>query len=239
MSESPEGRVDQAFADLRSHATIVPTGMAAVRARAARRRRARTVLAAAAAAAVVLAAPAVYSLVPRTIAPTPPAATTTPAPSGAAADTPCRSGQLTGTVTDGGAIASQPWAIIALTNVAETPCVLAGYPRIEVRGRVGYDPEPDGLLPVTVENGPIYVRQDPGPTTVTLNAGEAASFAISTNTADDGGARIYTMTTVDIMVAPADASVTVPVNLQAAMGSSDRIGVTVTAFVSGRDGPPS
>jgi hypothetical protein len=236
MSDQVERRVDRAFADFRAHTPVAPRGLGPVRALARRRRRARAVLASLAAAVGVVGVVATaYAVAGRPEGATPPGATST-APTGPVGGA-CPRGSLTGRVIDGGAIASQPWVLLAVTNASGMTCAVAGYPGITVRGYADAEPTPDRVLPIVVENGSTYARADPGPTTVSLPAGGTASFVLASNTADGGGARLYIISTVEI-AATAGARAGVSVGLTAAMNDDGRIRLVVTAFVAGPTGPP-
>jgi hypothetical protein len=150
----------------------------------------------------------------------------------------CRAAQLTGTVTDGGSVASQPFVIIALTNTSGSPCQLTGYPQISATGHAQSTPTVMGTLPIRVSDGSIYERTDPGPGRIELTPRGSASFALGTGTAYDGGAHIYEITRLQVVVPEGQTAVPVTISIAASAPAGQPIPITVTAFVAGSAGPP-
>jgi len=135
-------------------------------------------------------------------------------------------------VITGGAEASQPFLIIGLTNVSETPCTLAGYPGLSVRGNDGAGGPLRTLSNITAK-GIVYEHADPGIHPVVLAAGRRAQFAIGTATAYDGG--VTEIWRVDIALPASAGSVTL--GLSAPLPASGRpIRIGVTAFEASAPG---
>lgn len=61
---------------------------------------------------------------------------------------------------------------LSLVNVSEEACVVEGYPDIAYGDQNGH------LLDVTVEHGRSFMAEDPGPSSITLQPGEAATAVI-------------------------------------------------------------
>jgi hypothetical protein len=151
--------------------------------------------------------------------------------------TSCRAAQLTAAVTDSGSQSSQPFVVIALTNTSASVCELTGYPQITATGYASSTPATTGKLQVTVTDGAIYERGDPGPQRIELSPHASASFALGTATAYDGGAHLYSITRLGITVPGDQTSVPVTVNIAASSPANQPIPVTVTALVAGQAGP--
>lgn len=62
--------------------------------------------------------------------------------------------------------------VLSLVNVSEEACVVEGYPDVAYGDQNGH------LLDVTVEHGRSFMAEDPGPSSITLQPGEAASAVI-------------------------------------------------------------
>ncbi|NJC69610.1 DUF4232 domain-containing protein [Planosporangium thailandense] len=152
--------------------------------------------------------------------------------------TACRADQLTGAVTKQGSMASQPFVIIALTNTAGSPCQLTDYPKVTATGHPQSAPTATGTLPTTVTDGSIYERTDPGPQRIELPPHGAASFALGTTTAYEGGAHLYMITQVRVVVPGNQTGIPVTVDIPASTPTGQPIPITVTAFVAGTAGPP-
>jgi hypothetical protein len=261
MPEFDRDPIHAAFADFRSRqsSALRPAGMAVVRDIVRRRRRVRIAAAAVlTTVAIVIPATAYGYLSGGSHAPQPGgSATRSASPSAAAAASPsaspipsesspaitappriaaCRAADLSGTVTDGGSLANQPFVIIALTNTSGSFCHLGGYPKIT--GAIGYPwskPSAKRPLSLRVTNGSNYERTDPGPRRIELAPQAAASFAMGTGTAY--GPEVYTITSLRVIVPGDGAGVPVVVNIDAGTPGGS-IPALVTAFVAGRAGPP-
>lgn len=61
---------------------------------------------------------------------------------------------------------------LSLVNVSEEACVVEGYPDVAYGDQNGH------LLDVTVEHGRSFMAEDPGPSSITLQPGKAASAVI-------------------------------------------------------------
>ena len=133
---------------------------------------------------------------------------------------------------------NQPFVVIALTNTSESPCQLTGYPKIGATGYAQSTPSAKGPLPITVTDGAIYERADPGPQPIQLAPHGSASFALGTGLAYDGGAHMYTITNVGVIVPGDETGVPVTVNLAASAPAGQPIPIKDTAFVAGNAGPP-
>ncbi len=151
--------------------------------------------------------------------------------------TACQAAQLTGTVTDSGSTASQPFVVIALTNTSTSACELSGYPQLTAAGYAQATPSATNMLHITVTDGPTYERSDPGPKRVELPPNASASFALGTGTAYDGGAHMYSITRLEITLPGDRTSIPVTLNIAASGPAGQPIPVTVTAFVAGQSGP--
>ena len=81
----------------------------------------------------------------------------------------CQSGELAARITSAGSVASQPWSTIAFTN-DRNPCSIEGYPRIVAASGHTYQGSIESL-PITVIEGPLYERTDPGPHLVDVAEG--------------------------------------------------------------------
>jgi hypothetical protein len=258
MSDLGYDPVGAAFADFRLQETpmIKSPGLSSVHGRIRRRRRIQMAVAAAATAiAIVIPATGCAYISHRNATPTPIGASATVisspgSPSATpAADTPtasgvptqitaCRAAQLTGAVTGSGSESSQPFVVIALTNTSAAGCELTGYPQITAAGYAWPTPAATGILPITVTDGAIFERSDPGPQRLELSPNASASFALGTATAYDGGAHMYSITRVEITLPGDQTTIPVIVNVAASRPASQPIPVTVTALVAGRSGPP-
>lgn len=165
-------------------------------------------------------------------------ATANPTPSGVPTHlTACQASQLTGTVTDSGSTASQPFVVIALTNTSASACELTGYPGLTAAGHASSTPSVTNTLHISVTDGPTYERSDPGPQRVELPPNASASFALGTGTAYDGGAHMYSITRLQVTVPGDRTSIPVALKIAASGPAGQPIPVAVTAFVAGRSGP--
>ena len=77
--------------------------------------------------------------------------------------------ELAARITSAGSVASQPWSTIAFTN-DRNPCSIEGYPRIVAASGHTYQGSIESL-PITVIEGPLYERTDPGPHLVDVAEG--------------------------------------------------------------------
>jgi hypothetical protein len=162
--------------------------------------------------------------------------TTYPSESGpVGVQTACQSTQLYARNTSGGGEASQPYAIIAVTNNGPS-CSINGYPRIVAvlghvisGGRVR-------ALPTSVVDGPDYEHPDPGPHLLVVKKGSAVSFALGTNT--ESGA-VYTIGELEVTLPGDSAPLNVAVTTAASAFAGKPIQLAVTAYVSGSAGPPT
>ncbi|HEU0241668.1 MAG TPA: DUF4232 domain-containing protein [Micromonosporaceae bacterium] len=143
----------------------------------------------------------------------------------------CTGGQLVASVTDGGAVANQPFAVIALRNRGAA-CYLDGYPT--VAAAYGTASGVRVNVPIHVVDGGNYERSDPEPHHVTLAPGGSASFAMGTETAFD--TPIETITALSLTVPGSATTVTVPISI-ATTPYAGAAQFSVTAFVAGTSGP--
>jgi hypothetical protein len=146
-----------------------------------------------------------------------------PAPAGA-----CVAAQLAASPTGGGSVASQPFVTITLRNTSGSACRLTGYAGVTAAGYPAAEPGADGPLDITVVDGPLYARADPGPQGVQLAAGGGASFSIGTGTAYDDR---YTITSVRVSV-PGGGALTLDVTMAASAPAGRPIPVGVTGFAA-------
>lgn len=153
-------------------------------------------------------------------------------PAGPDAPGPCRSG-LTATVRQHGSMSSRPYAVIALTNTSGTSCRLSGYPALAATGHPVDGSAGDQPLELTVTDGPISEVADPGPHQVDLAPGAAATFAVGTATAYQGGAHLYQITQLHITVPDASAPVPLALTLDATAPAGQPFPVSVTALAAG------
>ena len=149
--------------------------------------------------------------------------------SASAAAPACRSDQLAASVTDGGSMASQPYAVIGLHNTSGSACVLDGYASVVVAGQAVTNPAGDGALAVSVTEGSLYERPDPGPSAVNVSAGQWAHFAIGTATAYDDQYRVFRV----LVVRPDGGSVPVELHMFASAPANQAVPVGITAFAAG------
>jgi hypothetical protein len=151
---------------------------------------------------------------------------------------PCRAAQLIGKQTDGGSQASQPWRIIALTNVSASTCYLSGYPDLSARGHAEADTSGTTTsLSIAIRLGIVYGNTDPGPVRIDLAPHSAASFAVGTGMAYQGGAHPIDITELRIALPDNGGSVRVAVALPATAPAGQPIPVGVTGLVAGTAGP--
>lgn len=147
----------------------------------------------------------------------------------------CQPTRLHARVTSGGAEASQPFVIIAVTN-GGPPCQIDGYPWIV--SALGHETTPtkgkNKALFVNLTDGSDYERIDPGPHSITLRTRAAASFALGTNTASGA---VYVITSLSIALPGSIAPVAVADVDIACSGPT--VPISVTAFVQGAEGPPN
>jgi hypothetical protein len=231
--------IGDAFADFSAKAVpmIKPTGLGPIRATVSRRRGVRVTVAAVLTALAIAVPVTGYAMFPSRSgdAPSPTAdpSSSTSSPTVTQAKL-CTGTRLSAEVTGQGSMASQPWAVIALTNTSGSPCELNGYPRLAATGYPGNGPAAIGPLNIDVRNGSIMERTDPGPGRITLAPHATASFAIGTGTAYD---TLYTVAQVRVMVSGDQTGVLVTVNMSASAPTGAPIPIGVTALVAGRDGP--
>jgi hypothetical protein len=150
---------------------------------------------------------------------------------------PCQTGRFEAHQTLGGAVASQPFVIIAFMNEGGA-CSLNGYPNlVSATGRAGQAGQTT-TLPIAVVDGGDYERSDPGPHRLILSGRASASFALGTGTAYCGGSPLYMILSLGMRL-PRDAShpLTVPVQTDASACAGTPIRLEVTAFVRGSRGP--
>lgn len=164
--------------------------------------------------------------------PRPPAATLPPASTAPASLGPvCTAAELAAKQTKNGAMASQPFSVVTVTNTSGQACTLRGYPTlVQVTTSTGTtESVRAGSLAVTY--GGLYEVPDPGPTQFTLPPGGSAWFALGTGTAYDGPIRTITQA----LFSPAGnvGLVTVGVTLDGNAPSGKPLGVGVTAFAPG------
>jgi hypothetical protein len=154
-----------------------------------------------------------------------------------AAASPCRASQLTGAVTQQGAMMSQPFAVITLTNTGATACFLTGYPRLTATGHPDWTGGSDGPVSVTIADGVVFELQDPGPGRVDVAPGASASFGLGTQTAIEGGLHIYTLTAVHLTLTADSSTVDVPITIAGSVSLGKPLQIGVTAYVSGATVP--
>ncbi len=165
----------------------------------------------------------------------PAAVRSTSAPRLAAAATRCVGAHLEAHVVSGGAEASQPFIILAVTNRGPT-CSVDGYPEIvAASGHVLTASGPSSWLPIRVIDGQDYERRDLGPRPFTIADGYSASLALGTGTAFS---RLYDLNSLTLTMPGADTQLVLPVSLGASADTGMPIVLTVTAFVKGSAGPP-
>ncbi len=145
----------------------------------------------------------------------------------------CQSDDLGVRITSTGSVASQPWTTIAFTNNGN-PCSIEGYPRIVAASGHTYQ-GPIESLPITVIEGPLYERTDPGPHLIDVVEGSLFSFALGTNTASG---TIYVITAISVMLPGNSSPLRVPVDTSGSASTGSPIQLRVTALVRGANGPP-
>jgi hypothetical protein len=125
------------------------------------------------------------SAVPTSSAPVvlPPVSAT---PSSPVAHAPaCKPTDLTARVVRQAEAMEQMFVQIRLTNIANTPCTLSGYPAITAWP--DHAPHSQGQFPVQATHGGTYFQADPGAQLVLLNPHQTSSFAVQTGLAYNGG----------------------------------------------------
>jgi hypothetical protein len=142
---------------------------------------------------------------------------------------PCRSNQLAASVTDGGSMASQPWAVIGLHNTSGSACVLDGYASVVVSGQAVTNPAGDGALAISVTDGSLYGRPDPGPSAVNVGAGQWANFSIGTGAGYHDQYRVFRI----LIVRPDGGSVPLDLHMFASAPAGQAVPVGITAFAAG------
>ena len=145
----------------------------------------------------------------------------------------CQSDELAARITSAGSVASQPWSTIAFTN-DRNPCSIEGYPRIVAASGHTYQGSIESL-PITVIEGPLYERTDPGPHLVDVAEGSPFSFALGTNTASG---TIYVVTAISVVLPGSSSPLRVPVDTSGSASTGSPIQLRVTALVRGANGPP-
>jgi hypothetical protein len=145
----------------------------------------------------------------------------------------CTGAQLSGHVSREGSMASQPFAVIVLTNVGSGSCQLSGYPKLTAWGRTG--PGPSSLLSTTLTRGSTYEIPDPGPRNLVIARAESAWFAIGSGTA--GGGPIVKTDHVVMDVVPTAGGkvghVNIPLAIFAGGPPGKAIPIMVTSFAPG------
>jgi hypothetical protein len=149
--------------------------------------------------------------------------------------TACVAGQLSASLVRSAAVASQPFAIIGLTNTGAHVCALSGYPSVQLWGYAGAGATGrSGQLAVAVTHGPIYEVSNSGAVQVVLRRGGSASFAVGFGT---GYSATYTIVRVAVLAGPKTVYIELPLH---ALASAPRAGgpipVGETALVAGLAG---
>jgi len=129
---------------------------------------------------------------------------------------------------------SQPFLIVALTNIGDTTCHLAGYPSLRATGHlVG---GPGCTLTINVQPGALYEVKDPGRHRVQLSPGGSAAFAVGTATAY--GVSLYDIPSLAITPPGGHTALRLAVDLLASAPKGAPIPLTVTALTAGTKLPP-
>lgn len=172
-----------------------------------------------------------------------------PSPSVTSVSTTCTAAELVADQTSSGAGMSQPFAIITVTNRGSSACTLTGYPTITAASGAaiqptGTSPGPLTDEPIAVTNGALYAVADPGPSTLTIEPGGHAWFALGTATAYDGPVITLGLVSVSLdgSTTPGTGALTIPVSLPVAAPTGKPFGIKVTAYAPGTystDQPPS
>jgi Domain of unknown function (DUF4232) len=145
----------------------------------------------------------------------------------------CQTRHLAASSVGTGGGGQAPTLIIVLTNRGGSACTLIGYPGISIRGHTASG-SASAPLSVTVRDGSVFARTDPGPHQLVLRPGGAASFALETHSAYD----VQYLITMFLITVPGDAgTVALPVTMGAAAPPGQPIPVGVTALVAGNTGP--
>ena len=141
----------------------------------------------------------------------------------------CQADQLQVTVVLSGAVMSQPFDDISITNSGARACVLSGYPRIAVAGHRGLSNQPAPAVPVaiSVRHG-IYERVDPGPHPVRVPPRHHVFFSVGTGDAYDGPT--FTLTRLTVILPGTRSPHVLAVGLPANGPPGRRIPVGITAI---------
>lgn len=131
-----------------------------------------------------------------TTTPTSGAASSSSAPAGPAR---CPTGSLSGSVTGTSGAAGTSEVTVGLKSASATPCVLAGYPGLQLLGSGGT------TLPTTVVRKGNYPFTAMAPATVTLGTGQSAYFNIGYSDVPVGG-ETSCPTSTSFEVTPPDAT---------------------------------
>jgi hypothetical protein len=155
-----------------------------------------------------------------------------PTTSASPATAPCRASQLSAHQTYGISLMQQPLTIIAFYNVSTTACYLNGYVSIDAAAAGNQ------AVPISVVHSGNYERSDPGPSRVDLLPGGAASFAIGTGLAFDGGAHIITLTRLNVTPPGSGGQLLVTTTIgDTGPNNTGPYLLTETALVAGPSGP--
>lgn len=141
----------------------------------------------------------------------------------------CRADQLTGQVTGHGSMSSQPFTVVGLHNTSGAACLFNGYAALTATGHPGLGGGTDAALLVSVTEGPVMTRPDPGPHEITVAPGGWATLSIGTGTAYQD---LYTITSVGIVM-PGGGTLPLAVTMAAGAPQAQAIPVGVTAFAAG------
>jgi len=136
----------------------------------------------------------------------------------------CRSADLRATEQQGDAGVGNRSTVYVLTNTAQDPCRLYGYPGMAFLDAAG------ATLRDTVARGSAYLFTDSGPAAVVLQPAESASFSLGWSVAN--GAACATSATVEITPPNDTAHVTIPSQVVVCPGRP----LTVSAVVAGAHG---
>ena len=149
----------------------------------------------------------------------------------------CGIASLAAHVVTSGAMMSQPFLVVWLTNRGTTRCHLRGYPAMAAAGHRAFTDDQTSPLPLTVHPGSIYERSDRGPQRIELSPRHRAFFALGTATAYQGGSHLFKIT--EFAITPPSSHVSMPlrVSVLASAPVNEPIPVGVTALQRGLPRP--
>lgn len=141
--------------------------------------------------------------------------------------TRCRTADLTASVAAGNGAAGTIETTISLKSSSSVPCVLDGYPGLQMLGPGG------AIIPTTVVRKGVYSFTSMAPSTVTLTNGESASFNMGYSDVPTGN-ETSCPTSVDLQITPPNAYG--HLTIAAKVAPCDNGSITVSPVYAGTGG---